>query len=110
MLKVLLSAVQMFLPGTSMVSLVIGAVAILSPFVTYGYGVVKTKYEVRAEERAACRAQIADLQLKADQAAAKAFEEARRAADNLTPTPTAPGELARLCAGDRYCRDRSPAK
>jgi len=80
--------------------------AALAPFVTYGWGVVKTKYAVRAEERAACSARIADIEKKINEAAAKQIQEARRAAEEVTPTPAAPAELARLCSADPRCRER----
>jgi len=81
-------------------------IAALAPFVTYGWAAVKTKYEVRAEERAACTVRIADIERQINEAAAKQIEEARRAAEAVTPTPTAPAELARLCAADLKCRER----
>lgn len=80
--------------------------AALAPFVTYGWATVKTRYEVRVQERAACAARIAEVEKKINDAAQKQIEEARRAAEEVSPTPTAPAELARLCNADRACRER----
>lgn len=80
--------------------------AALAPFFTYGWATVKTRYEVRSQERAACTARIAEVEKKINEAAAKQVEEARRAAEAVTATPTAPAELARLCSADARCRER----
>jgi len=80
--------------------------AALAPFFTYGWATVKTRYEVRSQERAACTARIAEVEKKINEAAAKQVEEARRAAEEVAPTPATPGELIRLCQQSRECRDR----
>ena len=80
--------------------------AAIAPFVTYGWATVKTRYEVRTQERAACTARIAEVEKRINEAAQKQVEEARRAAEEVAPTPATPAELVRLCQQSRDCRDR----
>lgn len=77
------------------------------PFATYGWGVVKTKYEVRAQERVACTLRIADIEKRINADADAKIKAALDAAEATSPTPEVLEEIAALCAKDAACRDRN---
>lgn len=80
--------------------------ALTAPLVAYGYGVISTKYEVRADERAACEQRIASITAQINAAAERQIQEARDAAAKIPDAPADSAELARLCAADKSCRER----
>lgn len=76
------------------------------PFVTYAWAHVKTKYEVRAQERAACSMRIGEIERKINADAQAKIKAALEASEAIPPTPEVPEEIAALCAKDALCRDR----
>lgn len=87
-------------------SWILPAIAVAAPFLSYGYATLRTKYEVRAEERAACTQRIASIEKQINAAAERQIAEARDAAAKVPDTPAAPADLARLCQQSPTCRDR----
>lgn len=86
---------------------IIYVVVIALPFVSYGYAVQKTKYEVRSQERAACTLRIAEIEKKINADADAKIKAALEAAAAESQTPEAPEEIAALCSKDAACRDRN---
>lgn len=96
--------------GSGAGGVIVTLLALAAPFLGYGWGVVKTTYQVRAEERAACTVKVertlADMAAQLSEAARLRSAAAREAADAVTPTPETPAEIAKLCAKSASCRDR----
>lgn len=60
----------------------------------------------RTEERADCRTKIAAVRDEINRSASKAVDDARAAADAVTPAPEVPGELVALCRKSASCLER----
>ena len=87
--------------------------ALVTPFLSYGWGRLQGKLETSAAvrvERSAqisqCNDRVSTIQDKINQDAADAEDRARTAAASVTETPLVPTELKKLCAASPTCRSR----
>lgn len=88
--------------------------AAITSFAAYGYGVAKTKITMhgeqvravkaaRVDEQASCRIQLAAIEQRINDEAAKRIKSALAEPDVPVPADT---ELAALCAKSASCRER----
>lgn len=95
----------------------IGALAgaAASGFLTYGTMLAREAIVVQGAVKVerdkgvlACNARVGEIERAHNLAVTEAVEEARRAAEAVTPTPEAPAEIKALCARSASCRERQP--
>lgn len=96
---------------------IVGALAgaLASGALTYGtmlareaivvQGAVKTE---RDRGVLACNVRVGEIERVHNKAVETAVEEARRAAEAVTPTPETPAEIVELCKRSASCRERTP--
>lgn len=68
-------------------------------------GAVKTE---RDKGVLACNVRVGEIERVHNKAVETAVEEARRAAEAVTPTPETPAEIVELCQRSASCRERQP--
>ena len=96
---------------------IVGALAGVAAggFVTYGTMLAREAIVVQGavkNERdkgiLSCNVRVGEIERVHNKAVETAVEEARRAAEAVTPTPETPAEIKALCARSASCRERTP--
>ncbi len=89
--------------------------AALSGGLTYGAMLVREQIVVDGAVTAernkgvlTCNARVGEIERVHNTAVTEAVEEARRAAEAVTPTPETPAEIVALCQKSASCRSRKP--
>lgn len=84
-------------------------------FLTYGTMLAREKIVVQGAVKTerdkgvlACNVRVGEIERAHNKAVEEAVEEARRAAEAVTPTPETPAEIKALCARSASCRERTP--
>lgn len=84
-------------------------------FLTYGTMIAREAIVVQGAVKverdkgvAACNVRVGEIERAHNKAVEEAVEEARRAAEAVTPTPETPAEIMALCAKSSSCRSRKP--
>lgn len=95
----------------------LGAVAgaLVSGGLMYGAMIAREKIVVDGAVKAernkgviSCNARVGEIERAHNAAVSEAVEQARRAAEAVTPTPETPAEIVELCQRSASCRDRQP--
>lgn len=96
---------------------VLGALAgaAVSGGLTYGAMLVREQIVVDGAVKAernkgvlTCNARVEEIERVHNAAVSEAVEAARRAAEEVTPTPETPAEIVDLCQKSASCRSRKP--
>lgn len=96
---------------------ILGALAgaAVSGGLTYSAMLVREKIVVDGAVKAernrgviSCNARVGEIERIHNKAVETAVEEARRAAEAVTPTPETPAEILALCQQSASCRSRKP--
>lgn len=97
----------------AIVGALVGAFA--SGGLTYATMIAREKIVVQGAVKAerdkgvaACNIRVGEIERAHNKAVSDAVEEARRAAEAVTPTPEAPAEILALCQRSASCRERTP--
>lgn len=96
---------------------IIGALAgaAVSGGLTYSAMLVRERVVVEGAVKAernkgviTCNARVGEIERVHNAAVSEAVEQARRAAEAVTPTPETPAEIVDLCQKSASCRSRKP--
>ncbi len=89
--------------------------AALSGGLTYGAMLVREQIVVDGAVKAernkgvlTCNVRVGEIERAHNAAVTEAVDEARRAAEAVTPTPETPAEIIELCQKSASCRSRKP--